>query len=120
MKLLLCQECYDIVAPNPTNLLCRTCICQRHTVWWVDGAKGILKVCDCHQENNAAYVLGINNQFLRYPGEITAHVVKQIDDACPDTYIFKRIHSPLIRIRPGQSNDTSWATREELLEVCKK
>jgi hypothetical protein len=61
--------------------------------------------------------LGINNQFLCYPGEINAFVVRKIDQDCPDDYIFKRIHSPLIRIRPGQSRDTAWARLPKIGEA---
>lgn len=108
MKLLFCQSCGDILAPLRKDLAARWCRCNRHAVWWVDGQRGILRLHDRYGENDAAYVLGINNDFLSCPHRITAQDVKDINDATPDTYLFKRIGSPLIRVRPGESNDTAW------------
>lgn len=117
MKLLYCQICGDIIAPFRGNLKPRWCLCERHAVWWVDGTRGILRVYDKEgptvagpaHYNQMCYVLGINNHFLHHPGDINAEVVKQLDVECPDSYLFKRWHSPIIRIRPGYSNDTGWA-----------
>ena len=118
MKLLYCELCGDIIAPLRANNRARWCICGRHAVWWIDGGRGILRVHDREfADNNGrpvatqrAYILGINNDFLQCPYDIDAETVKAINDACPDTFLFKRIGSPLIRIRPGQSGDTGWAS----------
>jgi hypothetical protein len=125
MKLLYCEKCGDIIAPLRANNRARWCICGKHAVWWLDGSRGILRVHDTEDPEAiqyegwepAAYVLGINNQFLCYPGEINAFVVRKIDQDCHDDYIFKRIHSPLIRIRPGQSRDTAWARLPKIGEA---
>lgn len=110
MKLLMCRVCGDTISPHRQNLKPRTCECGEYSVWWVNGAAGVLEVRANRGNKGHAWVLGINNSFLTLPEPISAHDIKRIDDECPDSYIFKRIHSPIIRIRPGQSNDTSWWT----------
>ena len=117
MKLLFCGKCGDIIAPLNARDQPRSCVCGRLKVWWSDPEKGILRVHDVEgptiagptKYNEVAWVLGINNSFLLYEGRITAEVVKQIDDDCPDNYLFKRVHSPLIRFRPGETSDTAYA-----------
>lgn len=109
MKLLFCQDCGDIVAPHRQDMKVRWCNCRTHAIWWVDGTRGILRVHDTRGYNRYAFVIGLHNRFLGFPGNhIGAEDVKAILDDTPDTYIFKRINSPVIRIRPGYSNDTAW------------
>jgi hypothetical protein len=118
MKLLYCEICGDIIAPLRANNKARWCICGRFAVWWTDAQRGILRLHDSKKDEQEAdgeewrpyaYVLGINNAFLMYAGRIDADVVKHLDEICPDTYVFKRIHSPLIRVRPGETSDTAWS-----------
>jgi hypothetical protein len=57
-----------------------------------------------------AYVLGLTNSLLMHPQQgLSAEVYQQIIDSHPDSYIFKRVRSCIIRIRPGESSDTAWA-----------
>lgn len=114
MKLLYCQECDDIIAPWPKANEPRDCRCGRHAVWWIDPAKGILRVCDRHGREGwpraaRAYVLGITNLLLQMDGGMTAEKVEQAIDLHDEYYLFKRWRSLIIRIRPGESGDTRWA-----------
>lgn len=109
MKLLFCQSCGDIVAPFSKDNVPRWCDCHRHAVWWIDGQRGVLRVHDIGATCNAAYVLGVSNSFLMYPDEITATVISKLHEDMPETYLFKRIGSPIVRIRPGASSDTAWS-----------
>lgn len=71
MKVLYCQQCGDITAPNPVALVPKWCRCGRHAIWWVNPLTGIVRVHD--QEgpstgpalyNVTGWVLGITNAFL--------------------------------------------------------
>ncbi len=122
MKLLLCQDCHDIVAPDRRKHVTRWCACKRHAVWWVDPTRGILRLWDSVEgpamvEQNLkyprqprAYVIGLTNLLLHHEGQsLNAQVVQDIIDAHEDYYLFKRWRSCVIRIRPGESDDTGWA-----------
>lgn len=120
MKLLFCQDCGDIVAPGTVKdpLFCK---CRRHAAFWVDPRAGILKLFDAatpasvieqrrYPETPRAYVLGITNAFLMAPEQsMTPEVINAIIDSHDDYYLFKRQRSCIIRLRPGESSDTSWA-----------
>lgn len=110
MKLLACAHCNDFISPYSKPRKPRWCQCGQFAVWWENPFTGELRVHSKlgHFDKNA-YIIGINNAFLRLPEPITAFDVRRIDDECPESYIFKKIHSPIIRIRPGESNDTAWA-----------
>jgi hypothetical protein len=135
MKLLYCQECGDIIAPFPMPRHPRFCRCALHAVWWEDPKRGILRLHevgarwrpknpDYHggpdaqpgwqrkQTEHRAYVLGLHNQFLGYPSGHSKESIRGIIEATPSSYIFRTQESVIIRIRPGESNDTDWA--EEL------
>lgn len=121
MKLLYCQPCGDILAPYAESRRIRYCRCGRHGVWWIDPEQGILRVVDQEQPPEEgrryvpqprAYVLGVMNSFL-IEETLNEGVIGILLDALPDTYVFKRWRSPIIRIRPGESSDTGWATPEE-------
>jgi hypothetical protein len=132
MKVLFCYADghADIVCPDPTPLQPVACRCGRHKVWWVEPTLGTLRVSDVERDRHwivtetpggtrwahsgifwrpAAYVLGINNGFLFYPESHTRDSVQALLDAIPNTYLFQRQGSHIIRIRPGDSNDTAWA-----------
>lgn len=123
MKLLLCEDCGDIVAPKRTNRDPRFCECRRHAVWWEDGRKGILRVWDVlegplrskvselwYPVRPRAYVIGLSNTLLQYPDEkISADTIAGLIDLHADSYLFKKIRSLVIRIRPGESSDTAWS-----------
>lgn len=117
MKALFCQDCGDIVAPLPTARKPRHCRCTRHAVWWEDPQAGILRVCDLASpdcdgqpgKEARAYVLGFTNMWLRAPDSLKADDYQAIIDSHDDYYLFKRLRSVAIRIRPGESGDTRWA-----------
>jgi hypothetical protein len=115
MKLLYCQQCGDIIAPYRQVNKVRYCNCRRHAVWWENPAMGILRVCDTDGTPNgwpiqaSAYVLGLHNDFLQWPGRLDALAYTEILDQTPDNYLFKQQNSVIIRFRPGETGDTSWA-----------
>lgn len=133
MKLLFCEVCHDIIAPFPREFRERSCCCGAHSVWWVNSARGELRVYSksgvydfpnenfvggvdkqpCWQRKRSpheAFVIGIHNGFLGLAtNTITLADVNHLLATCPSTYIFKQIGSLVIRIRPGQSSDTDWS-----------
>lgn len=124
MKAIYCELCGTITSPGPKNFEPRTCSCGMHRVWWVDGGRGILKVQYMHVHTTPeggplgrpkVWVLGISNSFLHHPSEGTPSKedVELLLEQIPATYIFKKTMSNIIRIRPGQSSDTSWGIFEE-------
>lgn len=121
MKLMYCQDCGGITVPRPMNLVAASCECSRHYVWWVDGARGILKLHDrinpkcgtpegrMYPDKPRAYVIGITNALLRCDAQsLDEQTYQQIIDQHEDFYLFKRVRSCIIRIRPGETGDTSW------------
>jgi hypothetical protein len=118
MKALFCQDCGDIVAPLPQAMKPRYCLCSRHAVWWLDPRAGVLRVCDLMSpdcdgvpsaEGPRAFVLGFTNRWLQAPDGLKADDYKAIIEAHDDYYLFKRLGSVAVRIRPGESGDTRWA-----------
>lgn len=110
MKALYCQVCGDIIAPNREKLKPRWCRCGRHAVWWIDPAAGVLRVHDKFGGAANAYVLGFHNQFLHFSGTHTAVTMQRIVDATPNNYLFAQQGSVVVRFRPGETDDTAWAT----------
>ena len=128
-KLLFCEICGDIVAPFPTANVPRYCRGGCHAVWWVDPFRGILRLYETRgrydppkegsdpnyavwlrkRSPHAAWVLGLHNQFLHFSQGHSKKTIQTILDGTPDSYIFKTVNSVIIRIRPGESNDTDWA-----------
>lgn len=126
MKLLFCESCGDIVAPLDTPNFPRWCSGGEHAVWWVDPARGILRLYerdgryDPDTENGGhtwsrkrsphrAFVLGLHNGLLTYPSGLSRESIDAIIGATPDSYLFARQRSLIIRIRPGETSDTDWA-----------
>lgn len=124
-KLLFCEECIDIVAPNPSPREPRWCRCRHHAVWWEDPKHGILRVFEEGAEYrpleearqgwarklspHRAYVLGLHNDFLAFPGVHSKQSINEIILTTPESYLFRTQGTVIIRIRPGASNDTDWA-----------
>ena len=128
MKLLFCQECGDIIAPHPIDGQPRWCRCKRHAVWWIDGARGTLRLWDAlegpycsvdaegkekplwYPNRPRAYVIGLTNALLNCEWQgLGAEIVQKLIDSHSDYYLFKRWRSLVIRIRPGESGDTAWS-----------
>ena len=123
MKLLFCEPCGDIIAPNPNANDVRWCRCKRHAVWWLNPYSGVLRVWDAEEgplrsscdgpiwrpHAPRAYVIGLTNALLRCPVQLNAVIVEELIDAHEDSYLFKRWRSLVIRIRPGESSDTAWS-----------
>lgn len=121
MKLLYCQACGDILAPLATARTPRWCRCGAHAIWWENPALGVLRLYERDgrydppdgrehtwsrkRSPHRAYVLGLHNGFLAYGHE----AIPELLASTPSTYLFKTANSILVRIRPGESNDTDWA-----------
>jgi hypothetical protein len=118
MKLLYCQDCGDIVAPNPRANQPRYCRCARHALWWVNPFTGVLRVHDTLGREGQpmpearAYVLGLTNSFLMAPAgtDWKGDTSIEIADGHEDHYLFKQRRHCVIRMRPGESGDTRWAS----------
>lgn len=129
MKALFCQQCGDIVAPFPEPTRSRECLCGRHRIWWVDPARGIVRVCDTLGGDESvrerdgrpldgyprAWILGFTNALLHHPSRcvLSSDEVEQAIDGHDSHYLFKRHRSLIIRIRPGQTGDSGWAIPPE-------
>ena len=129
MKLLYCHLCGDIIAPAPEACVPRFCRCLDHAVWWLSPMLGVLRLWYRHgqydppnpdyngvqptwhrmQFSPMAYVIGVHNGFLADERHHSASTVREHLDRTPDSYVFKRIGSLIVRVRPGESNDTDWA-----------
>jgi hypothetical protein len=112
VKLLHCAWCGDFISPYRENHKPRTCQCGRYTVWWENNRLGVLRVRDNTDDRRYGWVIGLHNGLLELPEPIKDHHIAGLLAECPDTYIFKRIGSLVIRIRPGESNDTAWVAPE--------
>lgn len=129
MKLMFCGNCGDIVSPGLADLEVRWCACRRHAVWWIDGGRGILRVHDAQMpernggDGGRAWVLGLHNGVLHDGGlvkyghagnEVTTKAqVERLIDETPDTYVFKRARSLVVRFAPGYTGDTAWSQLPE-------
>lgn len=110
MKLLFCEDCGDITAPNRDANVPRWCRCKRHAVWWTNPVTGDLRLHDRRAANDRGFVLGITNAFLYCPARtMDAPMIAAIIDRHPDYFLFKQQRSCIIRFRPGETDDSAWA-----------
>lgn len=107
MKLMICHDCSDFVVPAslPNVKFCR---CARHAVWWEDAQAGTIRVYD-KLSGAACWLLGIHNGLITYPQKSSADLIRQIIDATPDSYLFKRQQSLIVKFRPGETSDSAYA-----------
>lgn len=139
MKALYCQACGDIIAPYPAHQRTatgkmpppRTCLCGRHAVWWTYEGPGYLRVWDrerlvrdgdkwvCPDDwKPAAFIIGMTNMVLLDKRDMLERSdYETICDAHDDYYLFKRKRQWAIRIRPGHTSDTSYASAEQYLDT---
>jgi hypothetical protein len=112
MKLLLCQQCLDIVTPDSSPLIIRYCNCKKSGCFWDNPLTGEFAIYNASKQ---ARVLGIHNGLLTKDG-MGADTVQEIISNTPDNYLFKSWNSLIVMIYPGFSYDTRWATEEEIQE----
>lgn len=131
--MIFCEGCAALVVPSPRAGEGRGCECGRSVVWWDDPVAGRLAVF-CHAGRQGVSVVGLHNGLLtepfpRYDGEsgagaeravITAEQLARIVAETPATYLFKTVHSLVIRVRAGYTGDTRFATLREALDASEK
>jgi hypothetical protein len=69
-------------------------------------------VYDTAAVHNAAYLLGLHNGTLLTATRdwpLTPELVQIILDATPDSYLFKKQNSLVVRFKPGETADSAWA-----------
>ncbi|SRR6266566_382643 len=124
MKLMWSLCCATLVVPDARNRKIRWCECKKSACWWNDADAGLFVV---HAEEGAPIpdVLGLHNGLLTIPYLPSFQMVqrgqieKLLEDT-PDTYLFKRANSVLIRFKPGISGDTRFTGKEEVEQLQKK
>lgn len=123
MKLMLCEKCYDLVAPSSKPFVPRWCECRRHAVWWEDPAAGKLVLHDgadhavkpgsiydgLPKGGPKAWVIGISNDLILYDLNSPERAAQSLA-ATPDTYLFKQRNSLVVKFRPLESGDTRWSS----------
>lgn len=127
MKALYCEACGTITSPGQEDRVPRSCGCGAHRCWWENGATGQFRVeyMDGHpltRETGApptksalqCWVLGISNSFLQHTtaGTPSKEDIDTMLARTPDSYLFKKTGSMIVRLRPGQTSDTAWARFE--------
>lgn len=105
MKAIFCSSCGEIHGLRSGHV--EECGCGLSLGRWLDPQRGIAQFAE--RAPGAVFVLGIHNGFLM-TGDTSVW-----KDA--DGYLFKTQESPVVRIRPGHSNDTSLISVEEMLDV---
>lgn len=114
-KALYCGMCGSIASFRRSGAI-TACECWLTVGWWVDARKGIAKL---HGDRTYSRILGIHNGYLRdaslaHTDMESREAVDRATDAPMYLFDKSRRNSPIVVITPGESNDTSWATDEEL------
>lgn len=110
MKGLFCCACGDIVGLRAGETV--SCQCGRCSGGWDDPAKGLAWYFA--EDRPLLWGLGFHNNFLTHPGSTwEAHHVWETADG----YYFKSMESPVVKFRPGFTNDTRWAEAEEVASL---
>lgn len=127
MKVLFCLDCGDMIAPLPKPRAIRVCNCERHAVWWENPQEGQIRVCDfgpavarLTNEQRASvggapmveprcYLVGIDNAFLLYQGELGRKAIKEIYESAGSTMLFRSWNSCVVRFKPGETSDSAWS-----------
>lgn len=122
MKLMFCQDCGSLVVPDRDDGVARSCHCGRHSVWWRNGAAGLISFHDLYAteltaarpypSKPRAWMIGIDNGLLLHHAEqLTAEDYRFLAEACPSSYLFNTMGSAIIRVRPGETNDSRWEAK---------
>lgn len=114
MKLMFCEDCQTLVVPAYADMVLRACRCGRHSCWWVDGNSGIFAVLD-HEAmmppaRPRAFVIGISNMLFNWPELETEKNFQDSIGAHGPNYLFSQRRSLIVRFRPGETGDSSWAS----------
>jgi hypothetical protein len=119
MKILFCENCGDLVIPNIQAYEPNWCRCQAACCWWIDPQKGSF-ACWSQFGERLVSILGINNMLLTEPFMVTENqsefgciqktAIERMLLETPDSYLFKRVNSMIIRFRPGFTSETTFAT----------
>ena len=121
MKGLVCGDCMTLRTLPSGDLKPVSCDCGKVTAWWIDGQRGIARF-HCRGDREFALGLGLNNRYLL--GALRQPMTPMPNDewrAMHDKaitapgYLFDATNRACwaLLFRPGQTNDTAWATDEE-------
>lgn len=102
MKGFFCTECGDIRGLQTGRPV--SCSCGRCTGGWDNPSTGLAWFYA--EDRRVLWGLGFDNRFLRHEGA-TWEAHHSWEDA--DGYYFKSMQSPVVKYRPGFTNDTRWA-----------
>ena len=118
MKMLLCENCGDLVVPSVTAHEAKWCRCNASCCWWINPKNGEFG-CWSQLGKRAVSIVGINNMLFTEPfskagsdelGCIQQESIDRMINETPDSFLFKRLKSMIIRFRPGFTSDTIFAT----------
>lgn len=102
MKGFFCTVCGDIRGLSYPERV--TCKCGRCSGGWDDPERGLAWFYAL--DHGVLWGLGFDNRFLQHSGcTWEAHHVWETADG----YYFKSMESPVVKYRPGLTNDTRWA-----------
>jgi hypothetical protein len=96
------------------------CDCGELVGWWVDAAKGVARLYALTPEARLlGRIVGINNRFLTAASRLATDAEhRQMHDhvTIAPGYLFdkSRRNCWVVLIAPGESNDTKWASRDEM------
>lgn len=110
MKMLFAECCATIVVPSPVANRPRYCDCGASCCWWIEPYTGKFG-CHSRTGKHSVSVIGLHNGLLQEPiplqlGAMPKDTIRRLLDETPDHYLFKRVDSLVIRLRPGTTSDT--------------
>ena len=110
MKGLFCLRCGDIRGLRAGETV--YCSCGRCAGGWDDPERGLAWFYTENRDD--LWGLGFDNRFLLHPGSTwEAHHVWQSADG----YYFKSMESPVVKFKPGFTNDTRWVDFAEYRDL---
>jgi hypothetical protein len=121
MKLMIAKCCGEIVVPSPQAFHPTFCLCGNSAVWWRNPQRGIISFANVPLFPGPEG-LGLHNEFLTIPlvrpqGYIHRDQIEGILLRTPESYIFKRANSVVVRFLPGATSDSKLESWSEALKL---
>jgi len=125
--MLWARCCATLIVPHPQDLVVRWCKCQKSACWWENGASGRFAAYSTLGPSDIEG-LGLHNDILRHAlydrsgnlkgaSCLTEAEIKEFLANTPDSYLFKRINSLIIKFRLGYTSDTRFV--DQIADVPK-